>query len=150
VIALALASTPSPEARPRPAGHLTATQFAALMEKIATGWNQGNAQMAADCFSEDAIYSSPPSGKLRRGRKHLFEFFGGATGRPAPMHMEWHHFAYEPDTEIGFGEYTFRYKGYQAHGIVIVRTRNGEIRNWREYDIPSKLTFEQFVGANAF
>jgi ketosteroid isomerase-like protein len=120
------------------------------MEKVATGWNHGNARIAADCFSDDAIYSSPPSGKFRRGRDQLFEFFGGAAGRPAPMHMEWHHFAYKPDTEIGFGEYTFRYKDYQAHGIVIVRTRNGEIRNWREYEIPSKLTFEQFVGANAF
>ena len=133
-----------------PMGKLTTTQFTELMQKVATGWNQGNARMAADCFSEDAIYSSPPSKKIRRGRQALYEFFGGAKGRPAPMHMEWHHFAFDPETETGFGEYTLRYRGYQAHGVAEVRIRNAEIRNWREYEIASKLSYDQFVAGNVF
>jgi hypothetical protein len=149
ILALTIAPSP-PWGKTSSRWALTPAQFTALMEKVATGWNQGNARMAADCFSEDAIDSSPPGPKVRRGRKQLLDFLGGAAGRPARMHMEWHHLAFDPENDIGFGEYTFRYKGYQAHGIVIVRTRNGEIRNWRECETPSQMTFEQFAGANDF
>lgn len=150
IFAALLVAAPCPEADSKPAGKMAAAQFAELMQKVAMGWNEGNAKEAASCFSEDAIYSSPPSRRIRRGRAALYEYFGGAKGRPAPMHMEWHHLAFDPDSEIGFGEYTFRYRSYQAHGIVVVRTRNGEIRNWREYEIASQFNFERFVGDNFF
>jgi len=149
-IALTLVAACLPPARGSSSSRLTERQFAELMGRVATGWNQGNARLASDCFSEDAIYSSPPGAKVRRGRAELFEFFGGEKGRAAPMHMEWHHLAYDAESEIGFGEYTFGYRKYQAHGVVVVRVRNGEIQNWREYEIASRLPYERFVGSNGF
>lgn len=149
-LVMIFAATAQPEADSKPAGKLTPADFAKLMERVANGWNQGNARLAADCFSDDALYSSPPSRRMRHGQAELYEYFGGAKGRPAPMHMEWHHLAYDPESGIGFGEYTFRYKKYQAHGVVVARMRNGKIRNWREYEIPSKLDWDGFVGSNRF
>jgi hypothetical protein len=129
---------------------VTSEEFKKLMRTIAEGWNEGNAKKAADCYSADAIYSAPPGSKNRKGREVLFEFFGGDKGREAPMNMNWHDLAFDEESQIGFGEYTFRYKDYQAHGIVAARVRHRKIGNWREYEVPSKLSWQPFVGANNF
>jgi len=80
--------------------------FAALMERIATGWNTGNAAGAADCFTEDAVYMEPPDRQRYEGRAALFDFFGGNQQPPPQMSMTWHHLAFDTPTQTGFGEYT--------------------------------------------
>ena len=50
-----------------------------LMVTDAEGWNKGNTQKAAECFTDDAIYSQPPDSQFYQGRDALFEFFGGNT-----------------------------------------------------------------------
>jgi ketosteroid isomerase-like protein len=127
---------------------ITTAQFKALMESVADGWNTSNARRAADCFTDDALYSSPPN-PIRRGRETLFEFFGGAKGRRHPMKMQWHHLLFDEESQIGAGEYTFTYD-IRTHGAVMVRLVNGKIANWREYETESPMEWEQFVGANRF
>jgi ketosteroid isomerase-like protein len=131
-------------------GRTTFEEFKDLMRTVAEGWNQGNAKKAADCYTEDAIYSAPPDPSCRQGRRVLFEFFGGDKGREAPMKMTYHHLAFDEDGQIGFGEYTFKYKDYQAHGIVAVKVRDRKISNWREYEIQSNMSWQQFIGENMF
>jgi len=131
-----------------PAGTIARERFQELMETVAEGWNSGNARLAASCFSETAIYSGPPS-PGHRGRKGLYEFFGGDKGRELPMHMVWHHLVFDPAQQIGAGEYTSRYRK-QTHGLVIVKISGGLIQNWREYEIESELPWEEFVGDNTF
>jgi hypothetical protein len=80
-------------------------QFLWVMQTIAEGWNRDNAGLAASCFTEDAVYSGPPS-TPHRGRKALYEYFGGARGRELPMQMTWHNLIFDPDLRIGVGEYT--------------------------------------------
>lgn len=122
--------------------------FRLVMQTVADGWNRGEASTAASCFAENALYSAPPSSP-HRGRKALYEFFGGAKGRELPMHMIWHHLIFDPGRQIGVGEYTFRYR-IQTHGIAIVKISNGLILNWREYEVESVLPWEQFAGENRF
>src|SRR5215470_3569313 len=64
---------------------LTSDEFRLLMDTLASSWNSNDAKRAADCFRDDAVYSAPPSSRVRRGRQELFEFFGGQRGRPRPM-----------------------------------------------------------------
>ena len=128
----------------------TAEEFKRLMQTVAEAWNEGDAKKAADCYTEYAIYSSPPDPKYRKGRQILFEFFGGDKGRDAPMKMTWHHLSFDEENQIGFGEYTFKYKDFQAHGIVAIKVRHRKIANWREYEIPSNLSWGRFVGENMF
>lgn len=118
------------------------------MQAVAEAWNQGSAEAAASCFTEDAIYSGPPSAG-HHGRKSLYEFFGGAKGRELPMHMEWHNLIFDAAQQIGAGEYTFLYR-IQTHGLVIVKMDRGLIRNWREYEVQSDLPWDRFVGNNRF
>ncbi len=143
IIALSLCSCAAAPSR------LTTPQFQNLLETVARGWNTGNARMAADCFSENATYSSPPSQNVRQGRETLFQFFGGPNGRPKPMSMEWHHIAFDEASQIGMGEYTFTYE-IRTHGIVAVRVANGKITNWREYEVQSPLDWKQLIGPNSF
>ena len=117
------------------------------MKTVAEGWNRGDAQQAASCFSENALYSG--STIPHRGRQDLFNWFGGAKGRKLPMHMEWHHLLFDPAQQIGAGEFTFRYR-MQTHGLVIVKIADGLIVNWREYEIESRLPWDRFVGENRF
>src|SRR4029434_8709595 len=56
---------------------ITAKEFERLMQLVAEGWNKGDARKAADCFTENAIYSEPPDKQLYKGRAELFKFFGG-------------------------------------------------------------------------
>lgn len=65
------------------------------------------------------------------------------------MRMTWHHLLFDPAQQIGVGEYTFRYRE-QTHGLFIVKILNGLISNWREYEVASELSWEQFIGDNRF
>ena len=136
---------PPPESSPG----TTEAAFVERMQTLATAWNEGDAQTAADCFTEDAVYSEPPAKQLFRGREALFEFFGGAEGREGQMSMEWHHLAFDTATQIGFGEFTFSY-GSAAHGVAVVRLHDGRIANWREYWYESDLAWPEFTRENPF
>jgi ketosteroid isomerase-like protein len=124
-------------------------RFRTLLETVAAGWNAGDARKAADCFTEDAVYSEPPRKQFYRGREALFEFFGGKEKPDPPMKMTWHHLAFDEAAQVGFGEYTFQ-MNRRYHGVVVVRIRDGRIANWREYQYESPLDWETFVDDNRF
>ncbi len=123
--------------------------FRKVMEELADAWNRGDARAAANCFTEDAVYSEPPDRQLFHGRDALFEFFGGDDGRAGAMQMEWHNLAYNPETAVGFGEFSFTY-GSTSHGIVAVKLRDAKIANWREIFYDSELSWDAFVSENPF
>lgn len=132
------------------ASELSTADFEKLLHRVAEGWNEGDAQKAAGCFSVDAIYIEPPDRQLYRGRQALYEFFGGSSGRESPMTMTWHHLLFDEPKQIGVGEYTFAYKGIETHGIVIVQIVEGKIQRWREYQYRSEMNWEDFVGESVF
>lgn len=146
---VALAMILSVALAPGAGGKTSEREFRTLMETVAAGWNAGDARRAADCFTEDAVYSEPPRKQFYRGREALFEFFGGKEKPDPPMKMTWHHLAFDEAAQIGFGEYTFQMNN-RYHGIVVVRVRDGRIANWREYQYPSPLDWETFVDDNRF
>jgi hypothetical protein len=124
-------------------------EFTKLLKRIAEAWNEGDPKKAADCYTEDAIYTEPPANQVYVGRKALYEFFGGDK-KPAPrMKMGWHHLAFDEGEQVGFGEYTFEGKN-RYHGIVIVKIKEGKVSNWREYQYNSSLEWRDFVGKNRF
>jgi len=132
-----------------PVGRLTIGDYKALMNQLADAWNTNDARRAVELFSDHAVYSAPPEGKVRRGRDELFRFFGGPSGRPRPMRMDWHHLVFDEKSQIGAGEYTFTYE-IRTHGAVMVRIVNGKIANWREHEQASPLDWEEFMGPNRF
>ena len=77
------------------ADKITAVQFKNLMRTVAAGWNEGDAKKAADCYSEDAIYTEPPDRQVYVGRQALYEFFGGDKKPDPPMKMTWHHLSFQ-------------------------------------------------------
>jgi ketosteroid isomerase-like protein len=125
------------------------TEFEAVLHTLAEAWNDGNSRRAAECFTEDAVYTEPPDKQVYRGRNALFRFFGGGAGRPGQMTMRWHHLAFDQESQVGFGEFSFRY-GTTVHGVAVVRLRGGKIANWREYWYESALPWDQFIRANPF
>jgi ketosteroid isomerase-like protein len=131
------------------AERITTAQFKSLMQRVADGWNEGNAKKAADCYTEDALYTEPPDKQVYSGRKALYDFFGGDTKPESPMKMTWHHLAFDEASQIGFGEYTFQMNS-RYHGIVIVKIGGGKITNWREYQSRSDLEWKEFVERNDF
>jgi len=132
-----------------PLSSASGKDFEHIMSVVAESWNRNDARSASECFTDDALYSSPPSLRIREGRRSLFEFFGGGHGRHRRMHMEWHHLIFDQAQQVGTGEYTFTYN-VKTHGIVIVKLRDGLISNWREYEIESPLPWKQLVGKNQF
>ena len=118
------------------------------MHTVQDAWSEGNARAAADCFTENAVYSSPPS-RGHQGRESLYEHFGGAKGPAMPMKIEWHHLVFDPAQQLGMGEFSYQYH-LQTKGVVAIKFSNGLISNWREYDVPSDLPWSKFVGANDF
>lgn len=128
---------------------IRSSEFKKLMQTIADGWNDGNARKAADCFAEDAIYAEPPDKQVYHGREELYEFFGGDVGTDIPMHMTWHHLAFNEEEQIGFGEYSFQMHG-KYHGIVTVQLASGLIKFWREYQYKTELDWDEFTSLNSF
>jgi len=123
--------------------------FIEVTTNIAKGWNEGNAEFAAQYFSDSAVYEEPPGKQLYKGRKEIFEFFGGDHGFDKPMKMEWHNLAFNEEKQIGFGEYTFSMNN-QYHGIVIMKFENGKIVKWREYQYKSNLSWDEFADESKF
>ncbi|HEU5247503.1 MAG TPA: nuclear transport factor 2 family protein [Candidatus Udaeobacter sp.] len=119
------------------------------MQTVAAGWNEGDAKKAAECYTEDALYTEPPDKQVYAGHKALYEFFGGNRKPEPPMKMTWHHLAFDEASQIGFGEYTFQMNN-RYHGIVIVKIQSGKISNWREYQYKSDLEWREFAGKNDF
>jgi len=105
--------------------------------------------MAADCFTENAMWSSPPDPAIRKGKQALFEFFGGEKGRGLPMSLLWHPVVFDPETGIGMGEYTFTFR-IRTHGVAVMHVVGGKIAGWREYELESRLNWEEMIGENRF
>src|SRR5215813_14357503 len=72
---------------------LTTARFEQLMQTISDGWNEGNAQKAANCFTEDAIYSAPPDLSCPFTSLHSLPT-RQATLIPAPLNAA-------PETRVG-------------------------------------------------
>src|SRR5215472_4837192 len=108
--------------------------FRQRLATLALGLNTGNARMAADCFTENAMWSSPPDPAIRKGKQALFEFFGGEKGRGLPMSLLWHPVVFDPETGIGMGEYTFTFR-IRTHGVAVMHVVGGKIAGWREYEL---------------
>jgi hypothetical protein len=119
------------------------TEFEKLMTTIAEGWNSGNAKIAVECFSEDAIYIEPPDKQLIQGRDELYTYFGGDAG--AEMKLTWHNLFFNEAKQSGAGEYTFEMNGIIHHGMVVVDIKNDKITFWREYDVAGNLSYEDFL-----
>jgi hypothetical protein len=130
-------------------GRLDHAGFQKLIGTLTDAWDSNNARLAAACFTEDAMFSSPPNPEIRKGRQALFEFFGGERGRQKPVSILWHHLVFDPAAQMGAGEYTFTYQ-IRTHGMVILRIVNGKIANWREYEVESRMNWEEMVGENRF
>lgn len=119
----------------------------ALMEAIADAWVRGETRAALDRFTEDARYVEPPDAQRYAGRDELFAFFGGDD--PPAMTMTWHHLVFDPEQQLGAGEYTFT--GTRTyHGIALVRLEGDRIADWREYQYRSELPWETFSAGNRF
>ena len=136
--------------QPQTAKSFDAEDFEKLMQKLAAGWNEGDAKKAADCFTEDAIYTEPPDKQLYKGRKELYKFFGGDEGRKSEMKMTWHHLIFNKKTKVGAGEFTFEFGDSKVHGVAMVKIKNGKISNWREYWYESELDWDAFTENNKF
>jgi hypothetical protein len=124
-------------------------QFITLMRTMAEAWNEGNARKAADCFADNAVYLEPPDRQVYVGKEAIYAFFGGPTKPNPPMHMQWHHLAFNEREQVGFGEYTFQ-MNRRYHGIVTVQIDGGKIVKWREYQYQSNLDWAAFAGKSEF
>ena len=58
--------------------------FEKLMKTLAEGWNEGNATKAADCFTEDAVYTEPPDNRFIAGEPRSSNFSAGTKGANRP------------------------------------------------------------------
>jgi hypothetical protein len=123
--------------------------FVNILKQVAEGWNEGDAKKAAAVFASDAVYQEPPRKQFYKGQSALFEFFGGEKGFDRPMKMKWHSLAFNEETQVGFGEYTFAMNN-QYHGIVVVKIKNGKIVSWREYQYQSQTDWKTFAGEGGF
>jgi len=86
-------------------------------------------------------------------RDAIQKFFHGddLTQAPAKMFMAWHHIAFDPETQRGYGEYTFRStptSGRYYHGIVSVQLKRGLIHRWREYQYRTEVPYAEFAAAS--
>lgn len=128
--------------------------FEKLIRQVAEGLNEGNAKKAADCFSSDAIFSSPDfnaakvKGFVHQGKDAIYKFFGGDSGRPERANLVWQSWGFDETNQTGFGEYTYRYGAYQGHGVAMIHVKNKAISNWRDYKFEFYSNWHEFLGTN--
>jgi hypothetical protein len=138
------ASVCDESARGRP---LAEVEFRAVLDTVARGWNTDQADLAASCFTETAVYLEPPDRQLYRGRPALRQFFAESIHPAQPDRMRWHVVAFDANHQVGLAEYTYRGR-QNYHGVAVVHLERGLIRSWREYQYGSALSWEDFVGTS--
>ncbi len=117
-------------------------EFRKLLERMAAGWNSGDAAIVADCFAERVSYVDPVRYSFRV-RHDLLPFFELPEGQS--QWVIWHRVLYDEAEQTGAAEYT--YEGHKRyHGAVIVKVEDGRITRWREWQHISELDWEAFVG----
>lgn len=142
LIAMALAScaaTPSGDQETA----MTRPEFEALMIRVSEGWTTGNTELALSAFTDDALYTEPPTFQMYRGAAELRIFFDRIT--PGAT-MIWQNLWYDKKTGFGAGEYSFKNGGRTnaVHGVAVVEIADGKIRIWREYQQRGAIDFEEF------
>lgn len=113
------------------------------MQTIANGWNTKNAEKAADCFTDDAVYIEPPDKQFFKGKEELYQYFGGDNG--FDMKLQWHNLFFDEEQQTGIGEYTFEFNNMIHHGVTIVELQDGKIKFWREYDTTGTISYDEFI-----
>ena len=51
---------------------VTEEEFNRITTSISTGWNEGNAKLAAHYFAENAVYEEPPKKQFYKGKENIF------------------------------------------------------------------------------
>ena len=144
VLCLSLLSVLLPS-QPAAARQATAASFGSVMATLADAWSTQDSRRALGCFTQDALYMQPPDLQLYRGRDELERLFRGL--RPGTF-MKFHHLAFDPKAQVGFGEFSFGRAGDAKadHGVVVVTLRGDRIAVWREYFQEGPSSFADFVG----
>ncbi len=114
--------------------------FVAILEKMAAGWNDGDALRVAACLAPDVRYNDPTRYRFE-GREALLPFFEAPPGGQTCV---WHRILFDETTQTGAAEYT--YVGDQRyHGAVMVTLVDGLIADWREWQHTSEEDWDWFV-----
>ncbi|MEM7322173.1 MAG: nuclear transport factor 2 family protein [Actinomycetota bacterium] len=119
----------------------------ALLGRIATAWADCDADAAAACFTEDAVYMEPPDRQLFVGRPQLRDYFSPL--RPG-TYLEIHHVWFDASAQTGVFEFTFGMEARDEadHGTVVFRIDDRRIGSWREYQRRGPTPFERFVASD--
>lgn len=118
--------------------------FRQLLTRLAAAWNTADPESAVRCFTADVVYVEPPDRQRYVGHEEIYDL-SAAVG----MSITWHHIAFDPGSQIGFAEYTFRGRN-QYHGVAVIQCADGRIRRWREYQRPDDLSWQEFAGDSIF
>ncbi len=134
----------APRAGSPSAEKLARTEFQGLLESLAGAWSRQDTDAALACFTDDALYMQPPDQQLYRGTSELRLLFDGL--KPGTV-MKFHHFAFDPDSQDGFAEFSFGRSGSETavHGVVRIALSERRISLWREYFESGPASFEDFI-----
>jgi hypothetical protein len=108
---------------------MTREDVIALLERLAAGWNAGDADAAAACFAEDVDYADPTRYAFSR-RADLLPFF---EPPPGGHRVSWHRVLWDDALQTATVEYT--YEGHHRyHGTALVDIGDDRlIHRWREW-----------------
>jgi len=126
---------------------LTLDEFHDLMQRLASGWQDLDTELALSCFTADAFYSEPPDIQIYMGHEQLRSYF--AALKPGTL-MRFQHLWFDEDSQTGAGEYTFGSQRAEIadHGVAVIELKDGRIAIWREYQRKGPLGFDEFTAAD--
>lgn len=123
---------------------LDQSEFESLLGRLSAAWEACDAEAAASCFADDAVYMEPPDRQLFRGRAELLAYFSPLQpGTYLDIHSVW----FDPGSQTGAAEFSFGLRGQDSadHGVITVGLDNGRVGWWREYHRKGPAGFDRFV-----
>jgi uncharacterized protein (TIGR02246 family) len=123
---------------------VTASEFRALVQRLADAWAALDAEAAVQCFTEDAVYMQPPDEQLFIGHDQLRVYFGPLDpGTYLRLDNVW----FDDASQRGAVEFTFGVAGSEQadHGVAIVDVAGERFRAWREYLVKGPSDVDRFL-----
>ncbi|MCI0432150.1 MAG: nuclear transport factor 2 family protein [Gemmatimonadetes bacterium] len=120
---------------------MTATEFVALLDRLAAALASGDHATAAECFAADVRYRDAMRMSID-GRDPLREALGAELIAPR---IFWHQVMFDETRQVGAAEYTIQGLS-RFHGIATMEVDGESIKRWHSLQHVSDFDWHEFWG----
>ena len=118
--------------------------YRSLLERLASAWAARDPVVAAECFTQKAVYMEPPDRQVFIGQDELRAYFSPLE---PGTYLTFRNVAFDESDSVGMVEFSFGVseRPTASHGVAVTQIEDGRISIWREYWRSGPSAWDEFI-----